>query len=84
MWENILIFKHDTFFFLVTRGVRVSLRAPQLISEFTEHTASSVDRLNTIRVIDMHTEARTQVPLPLGHKCILILAVYKGNFANSM
>jgi hypothetical protein len=31
-------------FFLVTRGVRVSLRAPQLIPGSTEHPASPVDR----------------------------------------
>ena len=30
------------FFFLVTFGVRVSLRAPQLISGLTEHPASPV------------------------------------------
>jgi len=31
-------------FFFVTRGVRASLRAPQLISGPTGHPASSVDR----------------------------------------
>jgi len=32
------------FFFLVTRGVRASLRAPQLIPGSTEHPASPVDK----------------------------------------
>jgi hypothetical protein len=34
----------DIFFFLVTRGVRASLRAPQLIPGPTEHPASPVGR----------------------------------------
>ena len=32
------------FFFLITRVVRVSLRAPRLIPGSTEHLASPVDR----------------------------------------
>jgi len=31
-------------FFLVTRGVRANLRAPQLIPGFTEHPVSQVNR----------------------------------------
>jgi hypothetical protein len=32
------------FYFLITRGVRASLHAPQLISGSTEHPASPVGR----------------------------------------
>ena len=36
--------EHLFFFFLITRGVRASLRAPRLIPGPTEHPASPVDR----------------------------------------
>jgi hypothetical protein len=42
--EMVITTWYHFFFFLVTRGVRVSLRAPQLIPGPTEHPASPVGR----------------------------------------
>lgn len=48
------------FFFFIIWDVRASLHAPRLISGFTEHSASLVDRQNTIKMTDILAEVWTQ------------------------
>ena len=56
-----VIFNLILLFFLVTQGVRASLRAPQPIPGPTEHPASLVGRYDTAEVTSMYAETRTHV-----------------------